>query len=119
MMTDRFRGWFLASIIYCLLPVAVAEVAFEPEEATPELVGPYNPVVDADCMGTAELEQGEQFTGTLKDGLPQGRGEIAYPNGDVFSGIFKIAGRQVKARFSSPTAIVSRVTGFVIDSLAA
>ena len=97
MMTDRFRGWFLASIIYCLLPVAVAEVAVEPEETTPELVGPCNPVVDADCMGTAELDQGEQFTGTLKDGLPQGKGEIAYPNGDVFSGYFQ-SGRKMGQR---------------------
>jgi len=51
----------------------------------------------------------------LKGGLPQGKGEIAYPNGDVFSGYFQKGRRtgQGKYKFANGDSFVS---GFVIGS---
>ncbi|MBT5204347.1 MAG: hypothetical protein HOL98_12900 [Gammaproteobacteria bacterium] len=107
MMRDRFSSW-VAAIVACGLlwmnSVSLAEdlpqAILEPE---PELIGPCNPLVDFGCKGTVELEQGEQFTGTLKEGLPDGEGEIVYPNGDVYSGYFR-EGRKMgqgKYRFAN------------------
>ena len=92
-MRVRFRPCSAAIIVSGLVWMQPVLLAQDPPGAAvdsePELIGPCSPLVDPGCNGTVELEQGEQFTGTLKDGLPEGKGEIVYPNGDTYTGYFR------------------------------
>lgn len=63
------------------------------EEADPEvddaLIEPCDPFIDESCLSRVELDNGEQYEGRLKNGLPVGQGVLRYSNGDRHEGYFE------------------------------